>query len=343
MRKSIGLFQPVKQTEEMKLEAFETYESLKKNQVGQTSPMLMKWIKEDFYTHLDVEREKLDALWNFVSTKLVENDGLAQFTLDYYGALSQFFFPWLVSVATSPSEALEMSYGWGYDLAGNWSFAGSDEIEYFVQNDPTFVYNRERQLCVADLVTRVREVTPQNRKSRVVDLGAGRMAWARYHGFKFEPERQEIWAFDRDTSINPETLFLASPESLGLHYETYDIMTAIKEKKFRAADLVILGGVASYYPKKLFEEQVVMPIYHLLADEGSFFFDIQLDCPYYRRSVEVFDWPRMQLASKASEAIDSIEEMRRRLWRRNLKFDADYSLDTYNGYPTSVMVTITKI
>ena len=342
------LFDPVPRTEVMGIEKFETYTRIREEQKEPTALYLVKNIRERFYqSHMDyTKQEKLDEIWKVVGKKVEENAGLAEFILDFDGAASDFFFPWLISMK-SPSLALEMSWGNGYDTRGHWRRAVGDPIDYFVSNDPTFVYNRERQLFVANLVTEVKLAIPPRGTAKVVDLGAGRLAWARYHGFIPDPLKLEILAFDKDPTIDiTETFmrshFVCAPERLGITYGHGDLMTELHNPSCKGANLAILGGVASYFPLQMFQSQVVAAVYKLLKHGGAFFFDLQLDCPYYRRSVAVFDWPAMKLAKSATVAIDTVEQMRRELWKEGMKFSAEYALDTYNEYPTSVMVVLTK-
>lgn len=340
-----GLYNPVIQTDTMEAREFMKYVDIRRAQKGPTSQDIVTKVKDMFYDfHKLYGRDVLDPIWEKVGPALAKNAGLAQFVLDYDGAVSDFFFPWLITIHTSPSLALEMAYGEGFDIKGRWRASDDDEIDYFVRNDPTFVYNRERQLFVADLVTSVRDARPYRTKSKIVDLGAGRMAWGRWHGFEFLPAVQEILAFDIDPTIAPEKLFEPNPAEYGIAYHRVDIAKALGSSECEGASLVILGGVASYYPPEVFESKIVEPVYELLKDGGAFFFDLQLDCPYYRRSVAVFDWPAMQLAKSASAAIDTVEMIRQRLWSNDMKFSAEYALDTYNPeYPISVMVVLTKI
>ena len=311
-----------------------------------TMPSLTSEIKQIFYgSHEYVDRENLDKMWTFMYPMVSHNEALAQFILDNGGAESDYFFPWVMSVATSPSEALELSYNAGRDLNGEWiaSIPPTDEIGYFVFNLPTLAFNRERQFRVADFVTSDRAIFGDT-GAKVIDLGAGRMAWARHHGFIFKPELQKIIACDRDPTIQPDELFL--PKSLGqigLTYKRSDIMMELQDTDCTNASFIILQGVASYYPIGVFMESIVKPVYANLRKGGSFFFDLQLNHISYEWSVKVFGWPEMCLPNSASAAIDTVEEMRHELWKDGMKFRPEYMLDTYNSSPLSVMVLFTKI
>ncbi|MBR2836862.1 class I SAM-dependent methyltransferase [Candidatus Saccharibacteria bacterium] len=349
MVRNNGLFDPVERHRMMREDEFTKYTEIRYEQLKtgeQTNLAKIKKIGADFCeTHKGVSPLKVIKMWNEICPALRQNAGLTEFTLDYDGAKSEFFFPWLKSVATSPSAALEMSYGAGYDIAGEWVDAvpEDDPIDGFVRDDPTFVYNRERQLYVADLVTTLQKQATSKRKSKVIDLGAGQMAWARWHGFKFDPKRQEIRAFDKDVHIEPKRLFDDKEIWSGLVYQHCDMRKALTQPECMDADLIMLGGVASYYPHAAFVQGVILPVYQLLRLGGVFFYDLQLDCPYLRRSMAVFSWPEMHFYGDATATMMHVENMRKTLWAGGLKFGAEYVLDTYNATPSSVMVVLTKV
>ncbi|MBQ8985256.1 class I SAM-dependent methyltransferase [Candidatus Saccharibacteria bacterium] len=343
MLRNLDLYDPIERTAVMESSEFTTYVDINKNHKGPTDDKIISEIRHSFYeAHVDVDIAFLDKLWEFVERMIANNQGLAQFTLDYKGAESDFFFPWLVAVATSPSEALEMAYGAGKDLKGNWIEKiekTSDPIVSFVRNDPTFVYNRERQLFVADLVTII-----QNRaRSKVIDLGAGRLAWSRWHGFMFTPCAQTIYACDSDDTIEPEELFTSNLENLGIKYQKADLVSVLRNPPCTDADLVLLSGVPSYIPLETFSHQIVPAIYQILGSHGIFFFDYQINCLYLQRSMSIFNWPKMYLYDDAASCIAVVETIRKNLWNRGMKFSAEYAIDTYNERPSSVMITLEKL
>ncbi|MBR3269899.1 hypothetical protein IKG07_01480 [Candidatus Saccharibacteria bacterium] len=350
MLRHLHLIDPVERTKDMDVTEFTKYTDIRKAQVGPTDPNVVQMIMREFYDkHLRRgNQEELDKIWEFMCPKIEENAGLAQFILDYDGAGSDYFFPWLINIFRSPSLALEMSYGAGTDLDGKWveKVPKEDPIDFFVRNDPTFVYNRERQRYVADLVTTVQDEDfgCSEHFSKVVDLGAGRLAWARWHNFQFEPEHQAILAFDKDPSIKPEELFPGRDlKDLGLTFKHGDLMVQVNNVDCRDANLIILGGVKSYIRDDVFAQAVMMPVYHLLAPGGVFYFDLQVDCPYLRRSMSIFDWPNMYLPESIGDAIGGIESMRKDFWQKGLRFSAEYAVDTYNESPTAIMVNLQKV
>lgn len=345
----MNIFNPIKNGDAIPDSFFAKYIKIadEQNRLLLTDPVLVAEVQKRFYeSHPTVQRFTLDQVWSRILPSLQKKEALTHFVLDNGGAESSYFFPWMISVAKSPSEALELSYNAGRNLNGDWvdNIPSDDNINFFVHNLPTLAYNRERQMKVAQLVTADREKWGQNGKSVVTDLGAGRMAWARHHGFVPEPRRQTIEACDRDVTIKPELLFPNNEfGKCGLHYRREDILVELQKSSCIRSSLVILQGVASYYPMAVFSKAIVEPVHLLLRDGGSFFFDLQLDHISYEWSVKVFGWPEMKLPKSASEAIDIVEALRKRLWLEGRKFKAEYALDTYNSSPLSVMVTLTKI
>ncbi len=340
------LFDPIDVTRRMKDEEFLKYVKICKKG-KKTSAKKLEQIKADFYyLHQPFGKEALDEIWESVEDMLENNAGLAEFTLDYAGASSEFFFPWLITIKESPSAALEMAYGYGYDLSNTWKQVPEEDAIYaFVQNDPTFVFNRERQLYVANLVTRQREMSTKmdGRYFYVADLGAGQMAWARHHGFLF-PWWQKIYAYDRDPTINPDELFSKREMRNNIFYFSGDIMTSLSDLPFNLPwSVIILQGVASYYPMGVFKEAIIQPVYEKLEVGGVFFFDLQLDCPYYRRSVAIFDWPKMQLIGSSTEAIGMVEDLRLSLRKEGKNFSVSYKMDSFNEHPSSIMIKFAKL
>ena len=347
MRRDI--YNPIKNGDGIPDQFFRKYIKIadEQNRLLLTDPIMVAEVQKRFYeAHPTVQRFTLDRIWGYVVPMLQKKEALTQFVLDNGGAESSYFFPWVISVAKSPSEALELSYNAGRNINGDWidNIPADDNINFFVHNLPTLAYNRERQMKVAELVTTDREIWGTSEKSVVTDLGAGRMAWARHHGFVPEPKRQIIEACDRDATIKPDDLFPNNEfGKCGLHYKREDILVELQKSSCVQSSLVILQGVASYYPIPVFTKAILEPVYLLLRDGGSFFFDLQLDHISYEWSVKVFGWPEMKLPGSASEAIDIVEGLRKKLWSEGKRFKAEYALDTYHASPLSVMVTLTKI
>ena len=351
------LFDPVKRPEITKDREFDRYVEIHKNQTGPTSADAVESIKRQFYeagAHASVEN--LDKIWGFVSPKVEENNGLAEFIRDYRGAESQYFFPWLINVFRSPATALEISYGAGPDLNGEWDegiLDTDDPIVPFVYDDPAFVYNRERQLYIADLAISVMEERAERDRSirpKIVDYGAGRMAWMRRHGLLemcyhyMYLGTSDIYAFDKDQTIKPEDLFIPrSLQDLGIKYKYGDFTSQLTNPDCRDADLIILGGVACYIPSDVFYGKIVPAIYGLLNEDGIFFFDLQTSTPCYRHSMDILDWQNINLPEDPVVVIDSVEKARKHLWDHGIKFSAEYKIDTFNKIPSAVMITMQKL
>ena len=346
MIKNRELFNPVLPDEQMPVDKFLKYVDIRERQGD--CPTKKSIVDEILNVFIDTYRGRLhpDTIkeyLDFIRPRIEKNAGLAQFIIDYEAAKSDFFFPWLKAVFTSPSEALEMSYGYGKNLRGNYHYANYDHrMYYFVKNDPTFVFNRERQLYVANCARATIDARAFGGIAKIVDLGAGRMNWLRRHGLSANRFLAKIWAFDHDDSIVPGELFEAPLNSLGIKYEKKDIMDALQSGECTDTSLFILQGVASYYPLEAFRNRILLPVYNQLHVGGAFFFDLQLDCPYYRRSMTIFDWPAMKLYKSPTIAFDTIEKMLRELRKEGVHMTAEYAMDSYNEIPSSIMITLSK-
>ena len=346
------LFDPIetKRPKDTREFDFGKYVEIHKNQTGPTDPALVKSIEEQLYsTGETAEAEKIAKIWYFMKQRIEKNAGLAEFIRDFDGAKSKYFFPWLVNVFRSPATALEISYGAGPDLNGDWNddILGSepeDPITPFILDDPAFVYNRERQLYVANLASDFQELGwSTDTQTKIVDFGAGRLAWIKRHGYDIGVKNSIIYAFDKDPSIKPEELFENPLEELGIRYKHGDFTAQFTNPDCREADLIILGGVASYVQPDVFAGKIMPAIYSLLNDKGVFFFDMQTETPCYRHSMDVLDWPEINMPDSPSKVIDSVEKIRKDLWSNGIKFSAEYAIDTYNKIPSAVMITLQKL
>ena len=357
MLRHTDLFDPVERLETPADFNFERYIEIDKKQKTPTGAGFVESIKREFYeAGSEANIGNLDKIWSFVGPRVEQKQCLAEFIKDFRATESKYFFPWLIDLSKSPSEALEMSYGAGHDLNGEWHkdiLESDDRIVPFILGDPAFIYNRERQLYVADLVASIIEDCYYGitNVSKIIDFGAGRMAWARYHGlelgnFYARSGYADIYAFDQDKSINPEELFVDEAmtlEELGIKYEHADLASQLTNPALKEADLIILGGVVSYIPTEVFVGKIIPAIYGLLGSNGVFFFDKQIDCPCLQWSMRVFDWPDMYLPANVTEAIYTTEQARIALWEKGFKFSAEYAIDTYNNPPTAIMVTLQKV
>lgn len=351
MVKHLKLIDPIKADRKFKSIDFNKYIEIFTHQIRPTEESMINEIHNRFYSwhHTESNPEELSKLVDFVLMKAKVNAGLAAFILENGGAESEFFFPWLRSIFRSQSLAQEISYGAGYNIAGEWinEIPETDPISRFYIDDPIFRYNRERQLYVANLATTLQDHSYEcpEHISKIVDFGSGRLTWTRRHDFSFDPEIQEIMAFDKDPSININEVFGpdADLEHMGLKFKHGNLEVQINNPISMDADLIILSGIRPYYRGDVFLNAVLMPAYHLLNPGGILFYDIYIDSPSYLVATKLFDWPKIHTSEDLITAIKEAEDTRMTLWNEGLKFSADYVPDSYNETPVSLMVVLQKL
>lgn len=328
---------------------FAKYVEMHQNQTGPTNEKLYQTIHDEFYdAHRDIDRLHLDEIWEFIGPKVANNTGIAEFIKDNDGHLSNYFFPWLINVFRSPATALEMSYGEGPGLDGVWNddiIQTDDPLVPFIKDDPAFVYNRERQMRVADIAMSIYdEAWDTQTEAKIVDFGAGRLAWYRHHySVLYDTYWIQLHAFDKDPTIHIDMILGQNYDDEHIYYEKNDFTSELTNPKLKESKLILLGGVASYTEPEVFARKIVPSFHSLLKDKGIFFFDMQLDCPCYRHSMDILGWPKFSVPNKSSEVIDKVEAMRSELWKNGIKFSAEYNTDTFNSIPSSVMITFQKM
>ena len=346
------LSDPIERTGNIELTKFHKYIDIAKTQRGPTDEKLVNEIKEQLYDyHLTEKNEaKIERIWKFLVAKVGTNAGLASFILDYGGAKSDFFLPWMMNTFLAPSAPLEMAYGAGANIDGHWidNIPANDPIMPFVKNEPNFIYHRERELHVADLATMVQEASfgEFGKVSKIVDFCAGRMPWATRYGYDFTPEDQTIMAFDKDPTLKPKKLpHIKDAEAMNIAFKNGDVMSQASNPECSDADLIVAVGFygAPYTRFDAFSQAVIMPVYHLLNPGGIFFFDLRINSPCLRYVTPIFEWPKLYLMESVPNAVKSVEEVRRSLWKSGRKFNAEYTVDSYNEPPSGLMVTFQKV
>lgn len=346
------LSDPMERTGHIEVTKFNKYVELARSQRGPTDEKLIKEIKDQLYDyHLTPKNEaKIERIWKFLIAKIGTNAGLATFILDYNGAQSDFFLPWMMNTFLAPSAVLEMAYGAGTNIDGHWvdNIPATDPITPFVRNEPNFIYHRERELHAADIATIVQESSfgEFGKPTKIVDFCSGRMPWARRYGYDFTPEDQKIMAFDKDPTLRAEKIFHVKDQSeLNVSFKHGDVMSQASNPECQDSDLIIaLGfGAAPYTRIDAFAQAVISPVYYLLNPGGIFFFDLRINSPCLKYATPIFGWPKLYMMDSVSSAIKSVEEVRKSLWKNGQHFNAEYAVDSFNESPSGVMVTLQKL
>jgi len=261
--------------------------------------------------HPEISSEMLETVRN----KAKNNRGLYQFFLDY-GMYSDFFIPWLLQIPRAIS--LEVAFGYGYDIKGEWRKIPEDDAFYWwVIREGMFIYLRERAVNTAQII---------EDKEKILILGAGYLPELRYVGYEPRTDNlQQIVAVDSDKSIPSSPLFKSqlSLEDIYLQYLTGDLLPLLKDGN-KLFDAVIMNGVMSYCYDKMLE--IIWLAVDKLKSNGTFMFDLQLKEWNIVRDALVFDWktdPPMKLIDDVEKTID-IVSMR----CRNLPVHVSHSIDS---------------
>ncbi len=248
-----------------------------------------------------------------IREKVKANLGLYQFFLDY-GMYSDFFIPWLFQIPTAMS--LEVAFGYGYDIAGNWrKIPKDDKFYWWVIREGMFIYLRERAVNAAELI--------QDKKN-VLILGAGFMPELRYVGYKPEV-KQRIVAVDSDASIPNSKLFqkVLELEDVSVEYHTGNLISELADSA-ELFDAIVMNGVMSYCYDKMLD--IIWLALAKLAPGGTFLFDLQLKEWNIVRDALVFDWktdPPMYLVEDIDKVIERVEHR-----CRNLPVQVSHSIDS---------------
>lgn len=306
----------------------------------------IKEINNDFFEANSAlsDNNEVRSIWTRVEKMLQENPALINFVLDYQCAKSRYFFPWLINVSRNPARAIELLYGEGDDLEGNWVtniHDSTDQIANFIRNDPLAIYYRETQQRIAELSATLYDGGwSENGKKKIVVFNSGYMPWLNHYGFMVDTDFIEINAFDTDPFVHADYL-----TSLGVNFKHGNAISQMKNIDCKEADLIIYGpeyGNLDITPLRVFYDKIIKPAYHLLNLGGELIFDIKLNSPMIDYLQDVFCWPLVQQYQGLEETIADFERERRAIWKEGCKFSTEYFVDNNDREPTAVQIVMTK-
>ncbi len=287
---------------------------------GPTEQELYKLAKLMTEMHPDLQSTTLLKILD----KIKGNKGLYQFFLDY-GMYSDFFIPWLMQIPRA--SALEVAFGYGYDIGGKWRKIPKDDAFYWwVIREGMFIYLRERAVRAAELI---------EGKKDVLFLGAGYLPELRRVGYEAETH-QRIIAVDSDADIPKSELFdnLKDLKNIDLEYRIGNLLATLKDGK-ELFDAVVMNGVMSYCYDRILD--IIWLAIDKLKPSGTFLFDLQLKEWNIVRDALVFDWktdPPMMLIEDTDVVVKLVESR-----CRNLPVRVSHSIDSNHQ---SVTFAITR-
>lgn len=176
---------------------------------------------------------------------------------------SSFFIPW-IAVEVPRSIALEVVYGYGLDLYGNYrEIPKSDPFFYFTYKNDLFAAIAERGIKTTELL---RELNPK----KILFLAAGMAPEFRHLGFTLH-ENQQATLVDNDPTINSIELLKDVPFKENITYLNENIISAIVRPELKNQNAIVANGIICY----LWEEIVLIlsAIYNMLDSGGSFIFE----------------------------------------------------------------------
>lgn len=178
---------------------------------------------------------------------------------------SEFFIPW-VAVEVPRSIALEVVYGYGLDIYGEYrKIPTSDPFNYFVYKNELFAAIAERGLKTIDLLEN--KLRPRN----ILFLAAGMAPEFRHLSYELKRGQKAILV-DNDKTINVNDLLSPISCNKQITYIQEDLIEAIKRPELKNQDVIIANGIMCYLWQSF--PQILATIKGLLKPRGSFIFEL---------------------------------------------------------------------
>lgn len=237
--------------------------------------------------------------WPTVKKLLLNNAGLVSYFNDY-GSQSLGFYRFIQLVPRA--VALESAFGAGYRNDGIYgTFRGDFPMSCSGVAEPIFVELRWRdylsQAVIREELALYRS-GKKKQKPRIISLGAGLLAEFRRFGFTLEDIRDlDIIVCDMDEGLLSD-LDVVFMHDFGVKFSESGIKFCICDvdemcnnpELLGTADVVLMDGVLSYYPKLRDMQGKVAGAMRLLKQGGKLACDLQVMHLTLIRCVIVFYW-----------------------------------------------------
>ena len=200
-----------------------------------------------------------DEYWNIVDPegKIKNRSRLA----------SEFFIPW-VAVCVPRSIALEVVYGYGIDIYGNYrEIPQSDPFYYFTYKNELFNAIAERGIATVDFLT---ETHPK----KIAFLAAGMAPEFRHLNLTLDSDQEAILA-DNDPTIDSVSLLKDLPDKDRITYlegEAGNLTKVLSSGALKGCDVIVANGIMCYIWDKF--PQVLGAVKQLLNPGGTFIFEL---------------------------------------------------------------------
>ena len=217
---------------------------------------------------------------------------------------SEFFIPW-VAVEVPRSIALEVVYGYGLDLYGNYrKIPKEDPFNYFVYKNELFVAIAERGIMITHIL---KNLHPK----KILFLAAGMAPEFRHLGYTLDEDQTAILV-DNDHTINSEELLKDLPFKNQIKYIEENLTTAIMRPDLRGQDVVVANGIICYVWNNF--PQILAAVKSLLKPGGHFIFEVYPKHWEWARNRDIKGYYLpLHLFESCNEALAAIEHVARTL------------------------------
>ena len=217
---------------------------------------------------------------------------------------SEFFIPW-VAVEVPRSIALEVVYGYGLDLYGNFrKIPKEDPFNYFVYKNELFAAIAERGIMTTSIL---RALHPE----KTLFLAAGMAPEFRHLGYTLGKNQTAILV-DNDHTINSEDLLKDLPFKNQITYIEENLATAILRPDLHRQNVVVANGIICYVWDKF--QQILTAVKSLLKPGGHFIFEVYPKHWEWARNRDIKGYYLpLHLFENCDEALTEVEGIARTL------------------------------
>lgn len=318
-------------------------------QVQRVYDDLIRYTRQHYKGDMQKAIQAIDDGWPKVKALLLNNAGLISYFNDY-GSKSLGFYRFIQLVPRA--VAIESAFGFGYRNDGVYgTFRGDYPMSCSGVAEPIFVELRWRDYRSQAVIREELELYRSGKKKqkpRVISLGAGLLAEFRKFGFTLDDIRDlDIIACDMDKALLPD-LDTVCMHDFGVKFSQTGIKMFFCDadeicdnpELWGTADVVLMDGVLSYYPKFKDMRQKVAKAMRLLKPRGKLACDLQVMHLTLIRCVIVFCWISSMVPElSAGRALKKMRKICRDLGVEIVRSE----VDPRNDKPVGVHFVLQKV